>query len=272
MGSKHKTIYEFTDVKEDSMKINSTTDYNIQGNVVSRKLYEDYWLADSGIFFVSNHLEEYEKETIEEQIKKTPASHWFIYNDNGDLIEKHLHGTRYTYNYHYHNGKVSKRDEYSDGSFRQRTIYNYDANGNKISELTKTVSDYVEPCDDGWRTRYIKDQSERIFIYRKCGNLLEEKILNNNCLTSKISYNEDNGGFLVERHIRAENPEDGLIYYKRYDSGRKLIESWLTDYYCEEPEITRYEYEFDKNGNWVTQTAITNDIKQITGIRIIVYY
>jgi hypothetical protein len=164
----------------------------------------------------------------------------FILNDKGWKIEELSYtskgelDSRRIYEYDEKGNNTKKATYYADGRLNHTYSLTYDAKGNL------TESKFEVPGSPSTITVVRK------FIYDDKGNMKEE-----------IEY-DDKGAtdFRYERTYDDNGNKTGEITYKRSD--RLRSSSW--------------KYEYDKTGNWIKRTHITEGKEKRLEERTIVYY
>ncbi|MCD4683422.1 MAG: hypothetical protein K8R86_09090, partial [Bacteroidales bacterium] len=116
------------------------------------------------------------------------------------------------------------------------------------------------------------------YKYGLKGDLIESKEYDSdNSLTEKINYKYDDENNIIE--MKHYYPFDGSIDIKTYKYDRfnneieesyKATKNWINDY--EIDDKYKFDYKYDKNGNWIYCLYYLNGFPKNITIREIEYY
>ncbi len=155
----------------------------------------------------------------------------FTRDDTGQLIEGleyDANGTlafKWTYTHDAVSGLIEEKRFTPDGTFFSRATYRYDADGNLIEE------NRFPP--------HSKNHFRWIYKYDTAGRLIEE------------SHYMIRSGITPERRVNSLNSRRVFVY----DQNGVLIEETRYNGLGKIMTKKHYQYEYDKIGNWISQTA-----------------
>jgi hypothetical protein len=183
---------------------------------------------------------------------------------------------------------VEKFGEIEKGSFYFKDTYKYDEKGNKIesnfydadgSLSHKVTSKYDEKRNEIEVNGYYADGSlfyKDTYKYDEKGNKIERNsYYADGSLSHKVTYKYDEKGYMIESNRYNYKGNKGSFDSKdtyKYDEKGNKIES---NFYDAEGSLFykyTYKYEFDKIGNWIKQTTITDGKPTELNERVIEYY
>lgn len=214
----------------ESKKVLMTVEnYDKDGNKIE-------WLNYSGkdypikFVFIYNDDGKIIKELSYNYLDEVDAETMYKYNDNGTLAEEIIsNGIKTVYSYNFNNNKKSEitydlaKDEggRAFGSVEKVVYFHYYKN-NRLKEIGAYNI-------DGSRVWSPPLQAHRIvYAYDSKGQIAFETVFfENNSIRSKAHYFYDSKGLLIK--------EDSFIDYNKF------------------AHTYKYEYEFDENGNWIKQ-------------------
>jgi len=182
------------------------------------------------------------KEEFENNEEKWVYNH----DEKGNLIEKNNYNSeklslRYIYKY---NDNLTEKNKYGRfGKLLSKWKYTYDKNGYLIQ-----VNEYES---DG------SINSKEIYKNNENGRVIKKTIYLHEEMNRKIKYKYDENGYLIEKCIYYSDVNFGLCYIYMYNESGYLIEEKLM---YEKYNIT-YEYEFDKQGNWIKRTSYKTEFE-----------
>jgi hypothetical protein len=231
---------------------------NLHGKVKSIRLYS-YNVYDERQLSIDNKNDKYFKLYVS-------------YNKDGftTTIAESINitsGKRKEYKYDSNGCKIEMIIYRADSVIDYRDIYKYNKDGNLIE------SDYYSADDT--------IPSKTIYKYDK-GNLIEVDDLDpDGTLFGKTIYNPpfdkktfkyDNKNILIEVcDYDLEGSLSGKFIYKYDAKGNKIEDSWV-DHKDIVKDVYTYNYEFDKNDNWIKVTRIYNGKSKFIQERVIEYY
>ena len=230
----------------------------------------------------------YLTEEITFELNGTISEKW---NYTYDISNNQLGGKRYNNDgnllWHYDSKFDNKGNQleimaYEEGSLVSTTTMKYDSRGNCVEISTeeegiwKTIRSYDSKdnlMDYKSYDREGKQVLHEIFKYDSKGNLIE-----------KIKYNVDDT--LIGRENYSYNSKKQLIEYKYFSPGGRFLERNTYKYDNKGNQIelrsyradgglawkTTYKYIYDKKGNWIQKTQLTNDISESITDRVIKYF
>jgi YD repeat-containing protein len=245
-------------VENDIEKLGLTGD--IESITVSKYLYED----SDGEVMKSDIKEEvltsFKKNgMIDYEVSKDYISELYIDSVNyqydlfGRLVSKEGIGNRIRYEYH-SNGLLTNEMFIIDGEVEWIFIYNYDSIG-KLKEKHEFWED--------------ERHTKRIYEYNSDGRLVLEYHMSDSVKTSTQSYFYDEKG---EKSKVCTN-ELGIDFIEFYDSNGGVIEIVTPDYYGNEKDTTRYNYEviLDQFRNPIQEIRYKNGYPELFIETIITY-
>jgi len=209
------------------------------------------------------------------------------------------------YTYDKNNRLITVISHYSDKTEMIRINKTYDANGLLIKEVRKDYSEETEKLEHNpkkqlvWKKTYNEDGSlshASEFAYNSAGNQISEKEYNedmklyyktictydtNNKLVEKRGYKVRDTEILDEVYIynadgkliEETSYEQGKVYFNKkltYDQSGNIASETTVDR-LDTPPCT-YSYEYDSQGNWISQEKYENGKLKYTECREIVYY
>jgi YD repeat-containing protein len=204
-----------------------------------------------------------------------------LFNRNGNItqmIEYNADGTIFC--------KYKGRDEYKDNLFE--SIFIWSGKEGVIDKKPFIIESAKYNWGEWFEMDYINDSTglpvleiihdlmgrelHKISIKRdRLGNPLEYNFSNG--ITEKYKY--DNFGNRIE-YIMSSAQRTSLITTYKYDVNRNLIEEEIKDfhkmYYHYFSVRNTYEYQYDKQGNWIKQTIFEDLIPKRIVVRTIEYF
>lgn len=195
------------------------------------------------------------------------GSHSYDYDSAGNLLEMNVFnedGTLYSnfkYRYDSQGRLKEKRVNYASSGYPMRYTYIYDRNGRLSQEIDYDM--------DGNRFKSFS------YRYDTQGNLTEEKFyLPFGVLYNRTTFEYDGKGNLIcVRHYDQEDFMFRRILFKYDENGNPVEENkcqFRGRSLCE--EVYRYEYEYDRQGNWVKKKVFGKDNSLSVVQREIEYY
>ncbi len=178
----------------------------------------------------------------------------YTYNDDFSIKEEiRLVGVNNKkYRYYYNNNRLKKKEEHSLSE--------------KAGVPVENEAGRIEIYDDSGRiaqeeVRYAyspKYWTKIDYIYDKDGNLnlLNEYSYNTNILVGKSVFSNGNLSEKITYEISGELKER---YTFQYDEFNNLTEKKLFNYNDKLYHLWQYKYEYDKEGNWISQTLKSYD-------------
>lgn len=169
------------------------------------------------------------------------------YNDKGEQVEA----------YYYRIGGTGVND--FKGSADRKYIYTYDEKGNTVEVNVFKIDGSLD--------------SRTTFQYDTKGKLNEEnKYKADGTLDTKSSFKYDDNGNKIEAiKYKADGTIDTKNIFKYDDKRNKLEEIKFRANGSTEYQYT-YEYKFDKQGNWIKQFILKNNIISNAIIRELKYF
>jgi YD repeat-containing protein len=149
----------------------------------------------------------------------------------------------------------------SIGSEVFRNVFEYDDKGNQTYEIRIYF-------DNNYRTELISE-------YNTDAKLIKEQIYLNNRLQNSKSFNYDESGYLIEKHLHEGSTRKKWTF--KYDDKGNVIEETeykvaLISLFNTITTTDNYEYKYDKNGNWIKKVYFENGIPKSIVERKIDYY
>jgi hypothetical protein len=278
--------------------------YDSKGNLYEKEIFEydsegiknKYESISNSLSWVS--LYNKKGNEIERVYGKTyfkgPKKHDYKYDENGNLIDIFAYqndGQIYEHTkYIYKNGmKIEMIRKRISTSKTQKIVYNYDSKGNNTEIINHGWDGYLfsikkyEYDDNGKKTKmeehsYYKGQprGKDIHVYDDRGNMIEERnITSDGTLMGKreYSYNKSNN-IITEKGYKGN--ELSVVWKYSYNNKGNL-EEFIQYLGPEDKGIidqhNKYEYLFDKEGNWIERTLKNKSLlKPETWIRSIKYW
>ncbi len=275
----YKTVERFGKIEKGAYNYGFKEIMDVNGNLIKAYSYA----ADKTIIGKRNYQYNNHKNIIEVKYfnpkGKLLFKREYIYNDKEMLIEISRHAfipslkdrERHVIYKYCENGLLAEIDYYDRrGSLKQKTINKYDEKRRKIESfeyssygsLRYSITYEYDEFDNMVQTNRYKhygsfNDTQKTYTYDNNGNLIEE---------SKYElYQKSTGPFSsINRLSRIMNyiyDENGRLIRKTFN---KLDGGFLASY--------AYEYDYDKQGNWIKRIQFENGVPRYILIREIEYY
>ncbi len=181
----------------------------------------------------------------------------FIFNNQGNLVEKHFYNytkgdlySKWTYKYDTERQLIECRMCFTDLASTKCHLnkYIYEKEGNKIVVRHYEIREFFPEAGDGDYVRtkwiYTYDKEQKYIIK-------SEEYRGEDDLQEKITYTYDENGNLIKENCVYNNKEHSIITYKYNEKGNVIEKKFWCDYYKEINKTIRFDY--DENGNIVTE-------------------
>ncbi len=189
----------------------------------------------------------------------------FTYNAKNKLIETDVYDAndalleRFTYTYNAKDQKIVECGFRADGSLKWQYSYLYNAHGQVIEE--------VRDEEDGRFNFTI------IYVYDRKGRLVEEISKDaQHSFDKRLVYSYDNKGrkvLDVQYNGSGELSSQRAYTYNAKGDRLSVSESFSG---ILQPQVTRFEYEYDRKDNWVKRVEYINERPAFWLSREIIYY
>ncbi len=196
---------------------------------------EGKWIEEAPMPWLSTTYDPQGHRIEEVQIYTNPALNFtsvFTYDTRGALREGIEYDAnkkvafKWVYSYDPTLSQVEESRSQPDGTFFSKTTYTYDTNGNLEEE------NRFPP--------HSKNHFKWVYKYDSSGHKLEES------------------HYLIRSGIRPDRTEKSLNSKRvfEYDRKGRITKETHYDGTGNPLSIKKFEYTFDKNGNWISQTAL----------------
>jgi hypothetical protein len=190
-----------------------------------------------------------------------------LYFPNGTLIEKGI------FKYNDKGWLIKKNVYFKDGSLEGTTSYEYNENGNIISEYRNGVVGTNVKCKYDNKGNMIEEVSlwggKQTYKYNDEGKVIEKKEHSRDEYYMWI-YTYDNIGYIKSsKEYGYDGKLNGYETYE-YDSNENIKKNF--EYYRDGEllSIITFEYDFDKKGNWIRRISYRENPPKIKNPRYIV--
>ena len=219
---------------------------------------------------------------------KEDLDFYIVLNNQGYKIEKSLYNdkdaliSRLTYEYDdRHN--VTKEQKYNpDGTLTEKNEFNYkyDDSGKKTEKAWKNGRKVKFAYDDFGRikdeTYYLADGSferRESFMYDINGNVLEDiSYKSDESIGLKIIYRHNDKGLKVEETWFDLGSKFIIKYLYNYDEFGNVIKLQWLDKNNKVYRTYKHTYNYDAQGNWITDIVYQNDKPLYVYVREIKYF
>lgn len=181
----------------------------------------------------------------------------YFYNEANKLIKVSETNRKTSDNWEHHfiydekHNLLRKSSQY-DGNYL--TIYNYDSLGRIISK--KLVNEEMV-------------HGEKLLSYYENTPLVKEVEMKSSQVNSKFEYEYDNQGRKIsEKYKSSFNNNSGTITFSYDRHGNLILRSSKGSFSSTE----KFEYEYNKKGDWIKKIRYYNGVKMDEIVRVITYY
>jgi hypothetical protein len=245
---------------------------------------------------VGNTLEIYNKSgyLLEEKYFNYDGSVYhselYSYDEKGKLVNRSnfLHGKKgHSIEFEYDaNGNIITEYELTPTGIAQRKwAYKYDKKGNKIehsytyfldeSNDFKTLYEYDNNGNKVQESTYDKYGIQNTIIFYKYdinGNLIEEKVYSKSVLFYTNEFKYDSKGNILE-DIQTTSENEKIKTNYKYDMNRNLTSKIRISSHSKEYDFNySYQYDYDNLGNWIKRVYFINGNPKFIRERTIEYY
>lgn len=236
-----------------------------------------------------NKIEERWRDTASVQFSKTIN----VYDEKGNNIETNAYnrsGTKIitkTVSRFDDKKNILELDSYEyDGTLKSKTVFTYDNNGKMVAAIEyngdgstsvkyKWSYNYRGSISEEQRLNKSGDLDSRItYVYDDKENKIEMKqyLKTDTTFYWKEVYKYDEGGRMIGKDIDCFEKFQNTIETYQYDSKANKTGRDLHEKNGEVYLAYRWEYEYDKYGNWIKKIEFKNNSPKIIITRMIVYF